>query len=380
MKAKRFFHALAAKATGKATGRRVSGNGRALLGISLMLAATLGLMASCTENDDNPVTPQPSDNLPAVAAKVQGAEKLLTKTDYSLTDNWLAKPATADKAVDVFYLYPTAYNTTDAAQDRVCDIDDATMHTEAQRLLRIQASAFVTDQCNLYAPYYRQTDALFMTTLTQQEVDEWSEFESTTDPTTALDYYFEHLNQGRPFILCGHSQGSMNLLYLLRDYFKNRKDRYQRMIAAYIIGYSVTRDYLQSAPHLKFATGPTDTGVIVSWNTEGPENSDAYNFVVRQGAVSINPLNWRTDDTYAPVTANLGSLPMATGELTEGLADAQLNVERGVVVTTADKRYAVPERMSAMFGPRSFHGNDIGFYYMNIRQNVEQRISAYLDK
>ena len=96
--------------------------------------------------------------------------------------------------------------------------------------------------------------------------------------------------------------------------------------------------------------------------------------------MSINPLNWRTDDTYAPISANLGSLPMMTGELTEGLADAQLNVERGVVVTTADKRYAVPERMSAMFDPRSFHGNDIGFYYMNIRQNVEQRISAYLDK
>ena len=36
--------------------------------------------------------------------------------------------------------------------------------------------------------------------------------------------------------------------------------------------------------------------------------------------------------------------------------------------------------MSAMSGPCSFHGNDIGFYYMNIRQNVEQRISAYLAK
>ena len=149
---------------------------------SLMLAATMGLTSACSSSDDNSVTPQPSDNLPAVAAKVQGAEKLLTKTDYSLTDNWLAKPATADKAVDVFYLYPTAYNPTDAAQDHVCDIDDASMHTEAQRLLRIQASAFATDQCNLYASYYRQTDALFMTTLTEQEVDEWSEFESTTDP------------------------------------------------------------------------------------------------------------------------------------------------------------------------------------------------------
>ena len=105
MKAKRFLYALLT---------------------ATMLTAATGLTTACSSSDDNPETPPPSDNLPAVAAKVQGAEKLLTKTDYSLTDNWLAKPATADKAVDVFYLYPTAYNTTDAAQDRVCDIDDAT--------------------------------------------------------------------------------------------------------------------------------------------------------------------------------------------------------------------------------------------------------------
>lgn len=344
------------------------------------LAAILTIMlAACSSNDDNPVQPD-VNKLPAVAAKVSGAEKLLTKTDYSLADNWMSRPENPTAPVDVFYLYPTAYNPTDEAQDRVCDIDEASMRTEAQRLLRLQATAFATDRYNLYAPYYRQIDALFMTTLTEPEVDEWSEFEATTDPTSALDYFFEHCNQGRPFILCGHSQGSMNLLFLLRDYFGRHQDRLQRMVAAYVIGFSVTRDYLQSAPHLRFATGATDTGVIVSWNTEGPENHDAYNFVVRQNAVSINPLNWRTDDTYAPVSANLGSLPMATGEPTEGLADAQLNVERGVIVTTADKQYAVPDRMLAMFGPCSFHGNDIGFYYENIRQNVKDRISAYLNK
>lgn len=41
------------------------------------------------------------------------------------------------------------------------------------------------------------------------------------------------------------------------------------------------------------------TGVIVSWNTEGPENKGQKNCVVHEGGISINPINWKRDDTYA---------------------------------------------------------------------------------
>ena len=43
------------------------------------------------------------------------------------------------------------------------------------------------------------------------------------------------------------------------------------MVAAYVIGFSITADDLKINPALKFAEGEYDTGVIVSWNTEGPE-------------------------------------------------------------------------------------------------------------
>ena len=38
------------------------------------------------------------------------------------------------------------------------------------------------------------------------------------------------------------------------------------MVAAHVIGYSVTKDDLEANPHMKFATGETDTGVIISWH------------------------------------------------------------------------------------------------------------------
>ena len=48
------------------------------------------------------------------------------------------------------------------------------------------------------------------------------------------------------------------------------------MIAAYAIGFSITTDDLAANPSLRFAEGADDTGVIVSWNTEGPQNKGEH--------------------------------------------------------------------------------------------------------
>ncbi|MBR0224968.1 MAG: DUF3089 domain-containing protein, partial [Thermoguttaceae bacterium] len=158
-------------------------------------------------------------------------------------------------------------------------------------------------------------------------------------------------------------------------------DYYKRMAAAYVIGFSVTKDELEAYPHLKFATGESDAGVIVSWNTEGPKNveSNAPNAVVRPNAVSINPLNWKLDDAYAPASENLGSLVLneETGETEIGDvgADAQVVPERGVIVTNAD--YEPMTGMPEVFGPQSFHNGDYIFYYNNIKDNVAKRIATY---
>ena len=209
------------------------------------------------------------------------------------------------------------------------------------------------------------------------------------DMIAALDYYFEHCNGGRPFIIAGHSQGSAMVLLLLRTYFKDHPEYYERMVAAYTIGYSVTDEYLAANPHLKFATGETDTGVIIAWNTEGPKNveTNAHNVVVLPHTRSINPLNWKLDETYAPASMNLGSfMPNAeTGEyeFTDAGADAQINLARGVVVTHA-KVEPVPEDLYKVavgfFGPDGRHASDYSYYYNNIKANVAKRVAAYLAK
>ena len=95
-------------------------------------------------------------------------------------------------------------------------------------------------------------------------------------------------------------------------------------------------------------------------------------------AISINPLNWKRDDTYAPASENRGSLN-SEGVLVEGYADAQVEPVRGVVVcTTADPAvYALQHPADALFGTESYHAYDYGFYYANLRENAAVRIAAF---
>ena len=171
--------------------------------------------------------------------------------------------------------------------------------------------------------------------------------------------------------------------YVLKNYFKEHQDYYQRMVAAYAIGYSITKDDLAKYSYLKFAEGESDTGVIISYHTEGPKNveEDARNVAVLPGGISINPLNWKRDETYASAEENLGSLRLNEEtneyEIQNLDIDAQVNLARGVVVTTTTIKPSADPRF---FGPASYHEDDYPFFYNNIKDNVAKRIAAYLEK
>ena len=310
--------------------------------------------------------------------------------DYSKKENWCKLPQIT-KEVDTFYIYATEYilgSMAEGAPD-YADLDNEEMVEGAKGEYALHASAFA-ESTNVFMPYYRQVglryagviwkrDGIFDAALIGTPYD---------DIVDALNYYFEHLNGGRPFIIAGHSQGSALTKKVLKEYFKEHPEYYGRMVAAYPIGYAVTRDDLAANPHLKFATGECDTGVIVSWNAEGPGNMEvnADTCILQPGSISINPLNWKLDGTYAPASENLGSLwPNEKGELViQDLgADAQVFPDRGVVVTHGPGEAYEGEAAKIatyFFGPDGRHDSDYALYYNNIKDNVAKRVAAYLNK
>ena len=307
-------------------------------------------------------------------------------TDYSQVASWCQIPAIT-KDVDTFFIYPTEYMGFNEGDTDYATLDNTEMREGAEACYKLQASVY-EGSTNIFMPYYRQSSLRYAGEVRKKTggLDAALIGMPYDDITAALDYYFKNRNNGRPFILAGHSQGSAMAKLLLKKYFKEHPEYYKRMVAAYVIGFAVTKDELEANPHLKFATGESDTGVIVSWNTEGPKNveGNVTNSVVLPGAISINPLNWKLDGTYAPASENKGSLVLNeknhTLEIGDVGADARVVPERGTVVTNA-KIEPMPEELAAVasefFGPDGRHESDYSFYYNNIKDNVAKRVAAY---
>jgi len=167
-----------------------------------------------------------------------------TAPDYSDPALWLTCPTDLKYPVDVIYLYPSACM--DPTAPLICPIDHEGMIQGAKDYFAQQASVF-EGVGNIFCPYWRQVNGALLPAMSFQDVDDAEWMEPRTDVFAALDYYFENLNGGRPYILAGDSQGSRLLGMVLGEYMKVHPEHYERMICAYRIG-----DAMVSEKHANF--------------------------------------------------------------------------------------------------------------------------------
>lgn len=301
--------------------------------------------------------------------------------NYATDFAWLSKSADIDKPVDVFYVHPTIYGDESPLN---MDIARQDLRDRAQGLLTAQAGVY-SPYANLFAPYYRQQSAATLSMEPNKgEHDAYADeaFQiGYGDVERAFDYYLQHLNPDRPFLLAGHSQGSMVLIELMRRRLGDPALQ-ERLVAAYVIGYSVTQDDLGKYPQMKLAQGETDTGVMITYNTQGPNAKGSP--VLLPGAVAINPLNWKADGTVAHREQNIEAVFFDADadtpiEKCPHFCGAFIDTRTGALIATdlqpLDKVDVVhmgrwPEEV--------YHRFDYAFFYSNLKRNVEKRIDAYL--
>ena len=296
--------------------------------------------------------------------------------DYSDPNNWLKVTSSPQYDADVFYLYPTVWMPTEA-DGIVNTIDNASMRENAPKAYDGQASCF-EGVANVYAPFYRQFDAMKLLNYSLFEQEQLISEEPYHDALAAFEYYLKHYNNGRPFILAGHSQGSNVLKLMLSYYMAENPEVYARMIAAYPLGYSFEDSYFEKYSHLKFAEGETDTQVVISWNSERMEDGrfGSYNLVCHEGALAINPVSWKRDGVKveADDSHNLGAKDTKERYSAQVMYDAARKCEVLVV--------GMPEQPANEqgIGEYALHGCDYKLYYYNIRENAKKRIESYLNK
>ena len=220
--------------------------------------------------------------------------------DYSRKEYWYdnGHEYDADKT-DVFYCLSTTL--LKSVNDQGEKALSAALSSEDRKIMdkeykHISTNMFDARHFNFIAPYYRQ-----MTFETYEIGVQSSGTEfigaykiAKADICAAFDYYMEHQNGGRPFIIAGFSQGAMMTKELLNHM---TDEQYARLIASYTMGYQVTEKELKNE-HFKAAAGADDTGVIISYNSV--ESVDhIWKEIEGKAAICINPLNWKTDETPA---------------------------------------------------------------------------------
>lgn len=301
--------------------------------------------------------------------------------EYSQKRLWAFSPDenSAKKDVDVFFVYPTIYKHPFQKKRHHMGMHNPVYRLLAKGVCAWQGQLFAR-HCNFYAPYYRQLG----TESFKMPIDEVKRAERIPyqDVHAAFFHYLEHFNEGRPFILAGHSQGSAMLLELMRREFSNPALS-EKLVAAYLIGFSLTKDDLKRNPHMKLALGEEDTGTIVTYNTTA-WGLPLMRFL-KPDAVCVNPLNWRNDGVYADKSLNEGAVLFSFGKHVRFEAPhytgAYIDESRGVLMIDDSAAYELYKARwffkKILMNRGSLHMLDIALFYKNLEQNVQRRINSY---
>ena len=313
-----------------------------------------------------------------VLAILTGCSQAESGTDYSKPENWAYFDAeTEGRDADVFFICPSVYSGSDDA----CNMSLSDQETKESFFGAINMEKGIYDQnSRFFAPYYRQI-GLNVYEMPEEDREPYLEI-AYEDVKDAFEYYWETCNDGRPIILAGFSQGADMCLRLMKDFFA-QDDRMEQLVACYAIGWRVTEDDLQEFPHLKMASGESDTGVIVSFNSEAETVTDSLMIPAGTRTLAINPLNWKTDSTFADKSLNKGACftDYSGSILTEipELTGAYLDPMRGALKVPDVSPADYPAGLS-IFTDGIYHLYDYQFFYRNLQENVQTRIRTYMQQ
>ena len=203
-----------------------------------LLLLALGLFAAPASAQPNPTPPPPAVDYanPASWLCLPGQQdicgsvmptSMLEPSGYGARSD---APPLADAPIDCFYVYPTVSR--DPGFNSDMDAGREEMTAAAVQFARFSSV------CRTFAPVYRSaTLSSIPAVLTGRDPAPIFDL-AYQDVLAAWRYYLQHHNNGRPFVIIGHSQGTIHLIRLLSEEIEG-KPVAARMLSALLIGYNV---------------------------------------------------------------------------------------------------------------------------------------------
>ena len=304
--------------------------------------------------------------------------------DYSNPDNWASSPykmdtgdkvpaglddVLKDKPADVFFIHPTSYFAEEDTASWNARLDDEIVNEETDyKSILFQATVF-NGSCRIFAPRYRQANMeafYYMGTPRAKEAFDLA----YNDVKKAFLYYLENENNGRPLIIASHSQGTLHAIRLLQEFFDGTSMQ-KRLVCAYIVGYRIKNDEFK---HLLPGTKSDQTACYVGWRSyeKGTHPDRVKN--ENGNSVCVNPISWTTSTEWTSKELHLGIMN-GFDEIVPHTVSAGIEPETRILWVET------PEVIiEGMKKGKDLHIYDYNLFWMNIRQNVKERIDAWLKK
>ncbi|MEQ8810220.1 MAG: DUF3089 domain-containing protein [Imperialibacter sp.] len=300
--------------------------------------------------------------------------------DYSNAAAWVALPGRPDPCdiyprgfkgekkpddvhdVDVFFVYPTMLM---KGPDWNADITDEKVNNDIRQLtIRFQASVF-NGLGNIYSPYYRQMNFYGYRVKTEEETEAAQIAFDTAyaDVKNAFLYYVEHFNQGKPFVLAAHSQGTTHSERLLKEVILPDEALSAKLQLAYLVGMPVAKNMGNLPP----CQDPDDGHCFLSWRTYG---YDTLPKTYGDSLASINPISFTTTSTLSPKKEHKGVL----------YQNGKIKFRKTLRVVSAQgvvqiKHFSLPMRIFGFDNWGNYHRADYNLFWVNIRENLAHRLA-----
>ena len=310
--------------------------------------------------------------------------------DYSLESNWASLPAKKDSAdavpyystlkdnqatamADVFFIYPTTYY---KGRSWNAAVDDKQINKKTDKYpIREMASVF-NESCKVYAPRYRQ--ATLYAFMDKKDNGRKALDLAYEDVKAAFTYYLKNYNNGRPFIIASHSQGTWHAIRLFKDFIEKDAQLRKQLIAAYLIGGPVAKNAFTT---ISACDSAAQTNCYVAWHTMAwgshfSHPSNAYKNIAGydnfQKYECTNPLTWNRDESVPDASLNKGAVPYTFDRIDAGYSTAWCTAD-GELWTRKPNRLGYP-------AIKNYHILDYSLFYINIRENVKLRVDKYLSQ
>jgi len=237
-------------------------------------------------------------------------------------ETWAADPKAP---IDCFYVYPTV--STDQTPNRDMNADPAETNVIRQQFARFAST------CQPYAPMYRQVTLVGLRRMLAPgaavTLDQGLQYDDVKD---AFNYYLQHDNKGRGFVLVAHSQGSFILNRMIREEIDGKPIQ-SRMLSAILLGTTIAvpkgKDVGGSFQHVPLCRSASQINCVITFasfrSTVPPPANTLFGKVPDAAMVAActNPaalaggsgeLRAYLDRTGRTITSNVPPKPWVTPE------------------------------------------------------------------